>query len=143
VAWQQAPDQVAEEPPSVVPFFAYGTFRPEASSFFRIAPLVVGEAVPAAVQGRLVMAAAGKWPLLLPGDGENEVRGEVLPLRADRHLWEVLGGWEVAWGYSLRWLPTVRGPAGRVLACVWEWRDNLGHPIRSGDWLSAEQAPPA
>ena len=141
MAWSRPPDQAAEDHPAVVPFFAYGTFRPGGASFHRVEDLLAGDPYPARVKGRLVVCSADHWPLLLPGEGT--VVGDVLPMLAGVRLWDVLGDWEMAWGYSIRWVPLLPGEedgsAGRVLACVWEWPDYLGAEIPSGDWFDARR----
>jgi gamma-glutamylcyclotransferase (GGCT)/AIG2-like uncharacterized protein YtfP len=138
MSWVSPPDQVAGEHPEKVPLFVYGTLRVGGESHSRLKTLLAGDAVRARVQGTLSVCSEGPWPLLIPGT--EAVVGDVLPVRACRELWDVLGGWEVGWGYSLRWLPTLDNPESRVLACVWEWPHLVGATVPTGDWLDFCQA---
>ena len=69
-------------------------------------------------------------------DGDGAVAGELYVVRVSPAALAVLGVEELAWGYSLRWLPfDVPGFAGRAVVCTWEWEEGFTELIGHGDWL--------
>ena len=118
----------------LLPVFVYGTLRAGGSLHHLLAPHLVEGPHPAGVTGRLGVAEAGVWPVLLDGDGT--VTGELYVVRACPESLAVLGVEELAWGYSLRWVWfDVPGFRGRAIVCCWEWADGFSEIVEHGDWL--------
>lgn len=130
-------DQTREDAPEAVSLFVYGTLMSTSSEHERVRSLLVGAPIPGSVPGSLFSSPFGSWPLLVPG-GPGSVHGEVLPVARVPELWLMLGDYEVAWGYELRWLPfRATGGSGiaSALACGWPWRDQVGEAVPSGRWV--------
>jgi len=117
-----------------LPVFVYGTLRSGGRLHHLLVPHLIEGPHPATTPGHIGVATAGEWPVLIEGDGV--VKGELYVLRVTPESMNVLGVEELAWGYSLRWLPfDVPGFTGRAVVCTWEWSDGYTKIVDHGDWL--------
>lgn len=131
-------DQSRDEAPEVLALFVYGTLMSSGSEHKRIRKFAVGKPSWGSVPGSLFVSLFGDWPLLVPHPS-GRVFGEAVPVVRVPELWRMLGDYEVAWGYELRWLPFLAEGAARgaaALTCVWPWHTQVGAAIPSGTWVT-------
>lgn len=120
----------------MVSLFVYGTLMSSSSEHCRVAAFMLGDPVSGSVPGSLHVSRHGNWPLLVPAVS-GRVHGEVLPVSRVPELWSLLGDYEVAWGYELRWLPFLATDSAfsvPALTCVWPWLDHVGPRVATGVW---------
>lgn len=132
MTWILPPSGNLDNHPEVLPLFVYGTLRVGGDEHSRLSHLIEGYTERALVRGELHHHTDGNWPVLTTGD--RLVIGDIVPVRAGAELWDLLCSYELAWGYSLTWLPR-EDNSGRLLTCTWEWAYGTGPLIASGDWI--------
>jgi gamma-glutamylcyclotransferase (GGCT)/AIG2-like uncharacterized protein YtfP len=119
-----------------VPIFVYGTLRAGEA----LAHLLPDSAsrYGGTVRGRLHYApGTNSYPVLLPGDKDDRVYGELLYLDLDDRDVQYVMLMEVGSGYSATWADvTLDGDTAPVRSLVFTWhpRDGYGTHIEGGSW---------